>query len=102
MRKVSTDIPLREVRGRAHGDCSRCEIYHKLQKGRQSERDIDDCTKCFIAGRTVDFPRVVSYLDGCVADRRKVKLPDGRVVGAEEALEEAYANPGFRVKLNFG
>jgi len=96
-----SDIPLREVRGRAHGDCSRCEIYQKFQRGGQNDQDVDDCAHCYWSGRTIDFPRVVRYLMGCIADEREVSLPDGRVVTVEEALEEAYATPGFRLELNF-
>src|SRR3990167_7198543 len=95
--QIQSLMELSEIRGRAHGDCSCCEIAHKLARGEQIERDVDDCTKCYMSGRPLDFAKLKRILLAYAADGKKVVLPDGRFVLAEEALSLAYSEHGFRI-----
>lgn len=94
---ASVTIQLRGPWGEAHGDCGRCGIYHAIQKGEQTDEQIEKCKTCYLAGRTLDptpFLRARSVLEGLAADSRRVALVGGSSLPAQEALELFDADPG--------
>lgn len=94
------EIKLREVRGRAHGDCGSCEIFRRFSVDHTAtESDELECRSCYMAGRTLDFEdrrwRDVGTLNDLAVDRKTVSfLGEGRRITAQEALDIFTRGPG--------
>ena len=92
-------IQLRDPRGRAHGDCGSCEIYHAVLDGSATDSEIDDCKGCYFFGRPSDHRRSVSILLDLARDGKSVSMTDGSRLPATQVLQLIDEVPESRVSV---
>lgn len=93
------EIQLRDPRGRAHGDCGSCEIYHAVLDGSATDSEIDDCQGCYFSGRPVDYRRSRSILLDLARDGKSVSMTDGSRLPATQVLQLMDEVPESRVSV---
>ena len=93
------EIQLREPRGRVHGDCGSCEIYHAIVDGSATDGEIGDCQGCYFSGQTSDYHHSRSILLDLTRDGRDVAMPDGSRLPASQVLRMMDEVPASRVSV---